>query len=32
MNYLDDLDAARNISWRKSFKEMELGQHDPRTS
>ena len=24
MNYLNDLDKARNISWRHSFKEMEL--------
>ena len=28
MNYLDDLDNARNISWRKSFKEMELEKYD----
>ena len=24
MNYLNDLDIARNISWQHSFKEMKL--------
>ena len=24
MNYLNDLDIARNISWQYSFKEMKL--------
>ena len=32
MNYLDDLDSARNISWNYSFKEMELEKHDPRVT
>lgn len=30
MQYLDDLDAARNISWNYSFQEMELHKYDPR--
>lgn len=30
MQYLDDLDAARNISWKKHFSEMELQKYDPR--
>lgn len=30
MNYLDDLDSARNISWKYSFSEMELQKYDPR--
>jgi MoaA/NifB/PqqE/SkfB family radical SAM enzyme len=32
MNYLDDLDSARNISWRTSFKEMKLEKYDVRVS
>lgn len=32
MNYLDDLDAARKISWRQSFREMELEKYDPRVN
>jgi MoaA/NifB/PqqE/SkfB family radical SAM enzyme len=32
MNYLDDLDASRKISWRNNFKEMELEIYDPRTT
>jgi MoaA/NifB/PqqE/SkfB family radical SAM enzyme len=32
MNYLDDLDRVRKISWRHSFKEMDLERHDPRTN
>lgn len=28
MNYLNDLDKARNISWRYSFKEMELEKYE----
>lgn len=27
INYLNDLDAARNISWKYSFKEMELERY-----
>lgn len=30
MNYLDDLDKARNIRWKESFNEMNLGKYDPR--
>ena len=30
MNYLDDLDAVRKISWKNHFKEMELQKYDPR--
>ncbi len=30
MNYLDDLDNSRNISWKYSFSEMELEKYDPR--
>lgn len=30
MQYLDDLDVARKISWRYNFKEMELDKYDPR--
>ena len=30
MNYLDDLDTARKISWRYNFQEMELDKYDPR--
>lgn len=30
MQYLDDLDLARNVSWRYSFKEMELEKYDTR--
>lgn len=32
MNYLDDLDAARKISWKNSFNEMELDYYDLRTN
>lgn len=32
MNYLDDLDAARNISWRQSFFNMRLENYDPRVA
>ena len=32
MNYLDDLDAAREVNWNYSFKEMELEKHDPRVN
>jgi hypothetical protein len=27
INYLDDLDASRKISWRESFKEMGLDRY-----
>ena len=30
MNYLDDLDIARKISWREHFPEMELEKYDKR--
>jgi hypothetical protein len=30
MQYLDDLDSARNISWQHNFQEMELEKYDPR--
>lgn len=30
MQYLDDLDTARNISWKHNFQEMELHKYDPR--
>ena len=30
MQYLDDLDGARNISWQHNFQEMELEKYDPR--
>lgn len=30
MNYLNDLDKARNISWKESFRDMELEKYDPR--
>jgi len=30
MNYIDDLDRARNISWQQCFSEMELTKYDPR--
>jgi MoaA/NifB/PqqE/SkfB family radical SAM enzyme len=30
MQYLDDLDIARNISWKYSFKEMNLEKYDLR--
>jgi MoaA/NifB/PqqE/SkfB family radical SAM enzyme len=32
MNYLDDLDNARKISWQTSFSEMGLEKYDPRTN
>jgi len=32
MNYLDDLDSARKISWQTSFTEMELHKYDIRVS
>lgn len=30
MNYLDDLDRVRKISWRDNFSEMNLEKYDPR--
>jgi MoaA/NifB/PqqE/SkfB family radical SAM enzyme len=30
MNYLDDLDRARNVSWKTSFEEMNLEKYDDR--
>ena len=30
MNYLDDLDDVRKISWKQSFKDMRLENYDPR--
>ena len=30
MQYLDDLDTARKISWKYNFQEMELDKYDPR--
>jgi MoaA/NifB/PqqE/SkfB family radical SAM enzyme len=30
MNYLDDLDRVRGISWSQAFAEMELERYDPR--
>lgn len=32
MNYLDDLDRVRKISWRKNFAKMDLEQYDPRVT
>ena len=32
MQYLDDLDIARNINWKYNFEEMELGKYDPRNN
>ena len=28
INYLDDLDCARNINWKHSFKEIELHKYE----
>jgi len=30
MQYLDDLDKSRSISWKHNFQEMRLDQYDPR--